>query len=94
VQYNKCIFEEHMHFLHLAPKLNESRLPLIPDKNDEPACYTLINSHWYTIQQDKSITFPNFLEYHMMITFLLTTIMRWKDEIKYDIDVLYIMHSC
>ena len=30
----------------------------------------------------------------MMITFLLTTMMRWKDQMQYDIDVLFIMPSC
>ena len=44
----------------MLPKLNESGLPLISDSNDEPACYTLIDSNWHTMQQDKSITFPKF----------------------------------
>ena len=60
MKYYKCIFEEHVHFWILLPKLNDSGLPLISDNNDEPACNTLINSHWQTMQQDKSITFPKF----------------------------------
>ena len=46
--------------MHLAPKANESGLPLISDNNDKPACYTLIDSNWHTMQQDKSIAFPKF----------------------------------
>jgi hypothetical protein len=61
-QYYQFIFKGYKHFLHPVPKLNESGLPLISGNNDEPACYTLIDSNWHTMQQDKSITFPKFPE--------------------------------
>ena len=47
-------------FCILLPKLNESGLPLTSDNSDEPACYTLIDSYWHTMQLDNSITFPKF----------------------------------
>ena len=47
-------------FCILLLKLNESGLPFISDNNDEPACYTSIDSNWHTMQQDKSIAFPKF----------------------------------
>ena len=44
----------------MLPKLNDPGLPIISDKNNEPACYTLIDSIWHTMKQDKSITFTKF----------------------------------
>ena len=67
-------------FCILLPKWNELGLPLISDNNDEPACCTLIDSSWHTMQQGKAFHFQNFLEDHMMITFLRATMIRWKDQ--------------
>ena len=44
----------------LLPKINEPGLPIISDNNKEPACHTLIDSNWHTMQQDKSITSTKF----------------------------------
>ena len=81
-------------FWILLPKLNESGLWLISDTNDEASCSTLIDCNWYTMQQDKSIVFAKFPGASYIETLLLITMMRWKDQIKYDIDALFILHSC
>ena len=46
------------------------------------------------MQQDKSIVFAKFPGASYIETLLLITMMRWKDQIKYDIDALFILHSC
>ena len=66
--------------------LNESGLPFISDNNHELAfIHGLIQTG---IQCNKT------KHHHILKTFLLTTMMRWKDQIKYDIDALFILHSC
>ena len=76
-------------FAHCS--LNESGLPFISDNNHEPAFIHVLIQTVIQCYKTKALLFQNFLEHHHILkTFLLTTTMRWKDQIKYDLLMYYL----